>query len=475
MKPQSRGVELLLTAITPIAHNDPAVVADTNIVTFNRELQRVALQPARLTPVHQPLVDAFCAAHPVPASAAAGLEQVTFAEFAACALTQTLMAWYTGGEGEGLLKGVTRYQMLEKRLLRAAISSHNLLGFVSRLTNTLQLSMQAMGHDRALVEFFAFPMVLQQAVLTTLVKNTRALVSIAREWNDARKNQSAEYAAAKSPSLFDAETFTAQPDRVLSYQVDDFAAPEAFTLIEVPKVSSNSIRHQLREAAWIHLTALLDIPATWPGGGPYPQSLEAMFRNGGNLSGSEPMGATQLAQNIRRTFPSLDLFGGCADRFTLDKSRLEVAAHLVCAENAGDGLPAWVLERPMSRVSAFELLDDVTQTRQAVNGLHQMIYTFEVLCKGTELYVRLHLNPFTHELTQGALLAAVDTWATMQNVIAGKAGEGFSLTTVQEMARQEMTGTQAQYEDYLRENAEYLRAELATGTLGSGSKTPLLS
>ena len=475
MKPTSRGMELLLTAITPIAHNDPAVPADTNITTFNRELQRVYLQPARLTPVHQPLVDAFCAGHPVPTSAAAGLEQVTFAEFAACALTQTLMDWYTGGDGAGLLTGMQRYQMLEKRLLRAAISSHNLLGLVSRLTHTLQLPLQAMEHDRELLEFFAFPAVLQQAVLTTLVKNTRALVSIAREWNDARKNQSAEYAAAKSPTLFAAETFTAQADRVLAYRVDDFAAPEAFTLIEVPKVSSNSVRHQLREAAWVHLTATLDIPAEWPGGGPYPQSLEAMFRNGGNLSGSEPMGASRLAQNIRQTFPSLDLFGGCVDHFILDKARLEVVTHLICAENAGDGLPAWVLDRPMAHTSAFELLDDVTQTRQAVNGLHQMIYTFEVLCKGTELYVRLHLDPFTHALTQGALLAAVDTWQTLQNVIAGKAGEGFSLTTVQEMARAGIAGTQEQYEAYLRENADFLRAELLAGTLGSGAKSALLS
>jgi len=246
-------------------------------------------------------------------------------------------------------------------------------------------------------------------------------------------------------------------------------------LLDVPYVSSNSLRHQIREAAWQHLASVLEIPANWPGNGPYPQSLEAMFRNGGNLSGAEPMGSSQLAQNIRRTFPSLDLLSGCVNTFNLDESRLEVINNLICLENVNGNWPTWAQQRGMTQISAFELLDDVTQTRQAVNGLNQMIYNFESLITGTELYLRLHLHPFTHVLTQGALLAAVETWAEIQNRIAGKANEGFSLVTVDEMARNGITGSIEMYEDYLRENADYLRGELANGTLGSGSKTPLLS
>lgn len=483
MKPEAREIQLLLTATQPISHHDPAVQNESNTLTFNRRKQRVMLNPARAVPVHQHVVDGFCAAYPVTADIAAAFDTLSFPEFAAAALVRTVVDWYTGydgGNGAGLFSGMTRYQMLERRLQTSAICSHTLTGFWSRLTGSLQLPIHGGEQDAALLRFFSLPQVVQQQVLTVLVQNTRAVVSIARLWHDAQASQSAEYAAKKASrqgALLDdfAATFTPQEERVLSFAVGDLAPAQESVILEIPYLSPNGLRHMIREAAWIHLAATLDIPAQWPGDGPYPQSVEALFRNGGNLSGAEPMGASALAAKIRRTFPSLDLLGGCVDHFNLDEGRLTVAAWLLCAENADAELPDVVRARPMNRISAFEVLDDVTQTRQAVNGLHQMIYNFEVLTPGTEFYLRLRLHPFTHPLTQGALLAAVETWQTVINKAGGKSAEGFSTVAVAEIARAGLTGSVAEYEAYLRENADALRAELLAGTLGSGAKGALLS
>jgi len=373
-----------------------------------------------------------------------------------------------------------RYQMLERRLQTSAICAHTLPGFWTRMTSSLQLPLHSEKQDTTLLRFFTLPAVVQQQILVALIGNTRALVSIARVWHDANASQNVSYAAKKDKTAgmtFEeyAAAFEPREERNMSFTVNDLAPAQNAVILDVPYLSPNGLRHMLREAAWQHLTAILDIPALWPGDGPYPQSVEALFRNGGNLRGSEPMGASALAAKIRRTFPSLDLLGGCVDTFNLDESRLAVAAWLLCTENATTELPAWAQARPALGMSAFEMLDDMTQTRQSINGLHQMIYNFEPLVQGTEFYLRLRLHPFTHPLTQGALLAAVETWATVNNRVAGKAAEGFSTVLVQEMARNGLVGSVAEYEDYLTENADHLRAELAAGTLGSGSKTALLS
>lgn len=485
MKPQSMEVQLVLTATQPISHHDPAVQNESNTLTFNRRKQRVTLNPARNVPVHQHLIDAFCEAYPVIGELAAGFDTLTFAEFAATALVRTVIDWYTGangGEGAGLFSGMMRYQMLERRLQTSAICSHNLTGFWSRLTASLQLPVQPSDKDADLVRFFALPEIVQRELLAALVHDARAVVSIARVWHDAVRMQSPEYAAKKGGVGMEAlagflDAFEGQPERVMTFNANDLRPAEQIAILEVPYISPNGLRHMIREAAWVHLAATLDIPAQWPGEGPYPQSVEALFRNGGNLrqGASEPIGASALGAAVRKAFPSLDLLGGNVDNFGLDQGRLEVAAWILCAENAEAELPEAVRTRPMMRVSAFEMLDDVTQTRQAVNGLHQMIYNFETLVQGTEIYMRLRLHPFTHPLTQGALLAAVETWAAAINRAAGKAAEGFSTVTVEEVGRQGMTGTVEQYEAYLRENADALREELLAGTLGSGAKSALLS
>lgn len=483
MKPEAKEIQLLLTATQPISHHDPAVQNESNTLTFNRRKQRVTLTPARVVPVHQHVVDEFCGAYPVTADIAAAFDTLTFPEFAAVALVRTVVDWYTGangGDGAGLFSGMKRYQMLERRLETSAICSHTLTGFWSRLTSSLQLPIHGGEQDVELLRFFALPQVVQQQILTVLVKDTRAVVAIARMWHDAQASQRAEYAAKKGGkvgTLFEefVTEFTPQDERVVSFSVADIAPAQEAVIIEVPYLSPNGLRHMIRESAWVHLAATLDIPAQWPGDGPYPQSVEALFRNGGNLSGSEPMGASALAQKIRRTFPSLDLLGGCVDHFALDEGRLAVASWLLCAENAEAELPTWAQGRAMTGISAFDLLDDMTQTRQAVNGLHQMIYNFEVLVPGTEFYLRLRLHPFAHPITQGALLAAVRTWADVNNRAAGKAAEGFSTVLIEELDRNGITGSIEEYEAYLAENADYLRAELRAGTLGSGAKTALLS
>jgi len=96
MKPKSIEVQLSLVATQPIVHGDPAVQNESNTITFNRRKQWVTLTPARVVPLHQHVVDAFCSAYPVQLEIAASFDTLTFPEFVATALVRTVIDWYTG-------------------------------------------------------------------------------------------------------------------------------------------------------------------------------------------------------------------------------------------------------------------------------------------------------------------------------------------------------------------------------------------
>ena len=79
-------VEMLLTAALPIAHQDAGAGEQGNTLTFNRRKQLVERPLAEA--VTQGEVDAFCAAHAVPAEVWDALRHATFAEFVATALVR---------------------------------------------------------------------------------------------------------------------------------------------------------------------------------------------------------------------------------------------------------------------------------------------------------------------------------------------------------------------------------------------------
>jgi hypothetical protein len=200
-----------------------------------------------------------------------------------------------------------------------------------------------------------------------------------------------------------------------------------------------------------------------------PVHAESIFYNGGNIKSgaTQPSNAFYLGGEIRKAYPSLDLLGGVTASFDIGESKLKVSAWIVCAENH-DALPESLRDTAQAQTSVFEMLDDVTRTRQATaGGEGQMIYNYETLVKGTQVYVELTLTPYTTDLTRGALAAALDYYAANDNVIGGQSARGHGHVSVSWLSDE--PGGAEEYEAYLAERKDELLAGIVDGTLCSGA------
>ncbi len=339
--------------------------------------------------------------------------------------------------------------------------------FWDRLCSSLQVGIHCGDHDDLLLSLLAVPVGLQQEVLRVLTDDYRSVVALARLWHSTAKLASPEYAIAVGQDVI---TEFAQ------LHWDAGSTPRGSStvqVVEVPTVSGNALRHQIvREPAWLHLCEHLGLEEKEPGKGPVPAGVEAIFYNGGNIAAGakQPSNVFALAAKIRQMYPSLDLLGGVTDSFDLGESRLQVAGWLVCAENREALRGSLAYHLPAATISAFDLLDDVTMTRQASpQGVGQMIMSFETLCPGTQVLVRFGLQPFTPVRTRGALEAAVETFRTNGPSVGGQAARGFGHCQMRWLTEPD-NGEEAleQYEEYLANNAEQLAEWLMDGTLGTG-------
>ena len=466
--PVAPTYDLLLTATTGISHHDPAVQDDSNTTLFNRQKQ-ILTGPAATTLPDRAALDALAAAHPVPADLAPLCGDLSVAEFVAVALLRLFLDLYNAGEGEGVYSGRERYSRLEARARQAAIGSASLRAWWDRLVVALQVGMHDGDRDRPLLALLTLPRGLHPFVLRALVDDARSLVALARAWHATAKLQSTEYAQASGQP-------TAAPGLVaLHWDASDLTGGSAVArVMELPAVSGNSLRHQVvRAPAWRHLASALGLSADRPGRGPLPGGVEAIFVNGGNIraGAKQPTNPHALAWAIRALYPTLDLLGGVTDSFDLGESRLKVAGWLVCRENRDALLGSAAVDHPAATLSAVDLIDTVTLTRQAgLTGLGQMIYSFETLAPGTPILCRLTLAPETAALTHGALIAAVETFLALESPIGGQSARGFGQVAGawldgNERAR---SALRTEYEAYLTEQADALRAGLVDGTLGSG-------
>lgn len=457
--------ELLLTASTPISHHDPAVQDDSNCMLFNRQKQLLA-GPFDVTMPSREQVEAILAAHQVPSDIADLFDDVSLPEFVATALTRIFLDLYNSNDGEGLFSGMERYARLEARLRQSAVRSQTLRGLWNRLCDAMQVSVHGGEHDEALWRVFALPAGFGSLVLRTLTTDYRSIVALARLWHTTEKRRNPDYAAKSGQPV-------AGPLVMVNWPEDRLAPhSDAAQVVEVPCVTGNSLRHQIvREPAWLHLCQHLGIAEATPGQGQIPSGCEAIFYNGGNIEAGakQPSNVFSLAWRARENYPSLDLVGGVTDSFDLGESRLKVAGWLVCRENreALRGSPAYDL--PAASISVFDMLDEVTLTRQASpHGEGQMIYTFETLAAGTQILCRLNLSPFTPLLTRGALVAAVDTFMANGANVGGQGSRGFGHCVGDWLTRPDDGDVRAQYEAYLTEHKDELRAWLCDGTLGTG-------
>jgi hypothetical protein len=455
----------LLTADTAISHHDPAVQDDSNRNLFNRQKQLLTGPVDRTLP-DQATVDDLTAIHRLPESIADLFDGLTLPEFVATALVRLFLDIYNSQDGIGLFEGMERYPRLEARLRQAAVCSHTLTALWDRLVAAMQVPVHGGEFDLILLRLLRLPAGLQALVLQRLVEDYRSVVALARLWHAEAKLSSGEYAAAlgKAPVelvYWDCEVETAEP------------GADRARVVEVPAVSGNSLRHEVvREPAWLHLCQHLVLAPATPGQGPVPAGVEAVFYNGGNIAAGakQPTDVYGLSWRIRTRYPSLDLLGGVCDSFDLGESRLAVAGWLICRENreALRGSPAYDL--PAASVSVFDLLDDVTLTRQAgPTGLGQLISACAPRAAAAQVLCRLNLRPYTTPLTRGALVAAVETYLTEDATIGGQAARGFGRVRGEWLVRPEGDADyRADYEEYLAEHRDELRQGLVDGTLGTG-------
>jgi hypothetical protein len=460
MKPNTLSAYVLITAMTPISHHDPAGNDGSNMLTFNRQKQ-IITRPAMPAGAFNGEVSALCIANPVPETVVDIVRGLQFNEFAAAAFVRLLIDIYNSAEGTGLFSGMRRYEMLESRLRSAAVRSQHLRGLWAHLTRDLKLPIHGGGHDQALVTFFALPPAVQQSMIAVMLEQQRSVVTIARLWSTQAKLNNENYAAALNSATVDLV--------MLNYDNASIAESKPSLVIEVPSVSTNSLRHQaVREPGWLHFVERLGLADQLAPG------VEAIFDNGGNIraGAKAPSNAYFLAHQIREKYPLLDLVGGVTDSFDLGESILACAGWLVCRENRDAllGTPAEGL--PLADISAFDMLDDVTATRQATQqGVGQMIYNYETLAKGTQIALRLALHPLTRPVTAGALVAAVETWREQLAVVAGQSARGFGHVTAEWLTSiMDADDRRAEYETYLLEQADELRAGLIDGTLGTGTR-----
>lgn len=457
IKPVELSMSVLLTAITPISHFDPATGKGSNTLSFNRRKQIVA-RPGAAARLEQSHVDGLCAVLPVPVSMAPVFEAMTPSQFAAAAVLRVFLDAHNTAEGIGHFAGVGRYEGFSNRVQQAAIRSDMLLPFWSRLSVMCGVEAAGETYDPPLHVLWGLPGGVQSRVIRLLEAEYISLVAIARAWHTQNKLGSEEYAAKAKKTMI--------PSMVMGYGPEDTGAATGTVVLDVPYISTNDIRHQIRAAGWAHLTTALEIRPKSPGYGEMPHPIAALFENGGNLEqgAKQPGNAYQLAHDIRGRYPLLALLGGNVVNFDLGESDLKARAVIACVENADalvDGVTA--------EQSVFDLLDDMTETRQASDaGLGQMIRNFETLAPGTRVQVVASLNPFANELSRGALVAAVETWLG-RPFVAGQSARGYGHFAGQVL--RELPGAAealAAYEAYLLNHAGELRMGLTDGTLGTG-------
>jgi hypothetical protein len=145
---------------------------------------------------------------------------------------------------------------------------------------------------------------------------------------------------------------------------------------------------------------------------------------------------------------------------------LAVQTHLVCAENRA-GLPEVVAASPQAQYSAFEYLSEVTRTRHAVMAAGQMIYNYEVLIAGTQVYTEFTLKPICSSVTRGALVAALRYYEEHLRNIGGQVARGHGVMNLAYTAPPD-EAAMCEYADYTAACAANLRAWLLDGSLGTG-------
>jgi len=459
---KSKIYQLVLTTTEPISHHDPAMGKTGNVLTFNRQKQFVCRDWVE-SPVYRNLVDAVKSTNKMPESIAGIVSRLNVPEWLAVAYVRQFLDIYN--KGDGLLDGMERYSMMENRLRTSAIQCHTLHRMWSILVDELQLPMHSARCDAAISVFYPLPPSLQYQMLDIMAEQSRTITTLARLWHATNKRQTEEYCTKSNVPFL--------PEQMIEWEYDDsdIPEPEKQIVLDIPAISVNSIRHQmLREPLYLHLCDALNIESMPQGHGDLAIGMTSIFYNGGNIQkgAKSPNGAFYLAGQIRQAFPSLDLLGGTTSSFDLGESVVKVSAWIVCKENLGC-LPESLQKTPQANTSIFAMMDSITRTRHATSdGEGQMIYNYETLVKGSQIFVEIILTPYAQGLTEGALATAISYYDHNMNIVGGQSARGHGHVQVAWLT-EPPTG-QAEYKAYMAENKDRLREGVMDGTLCSDKK-----
>lgn len=438
--PQLRHFTSVITFTSPISHNDAAGQLDANIQLFRRSKLLIERKAVTIPPEAfiQDLVSRF----PVPASLAEVLEVSGLAadDFLAIVFVKSFINLFNG---QGLMDGISRYNLLGNRLKFAAIRATSIYEAWGFLCDEMQVSVGGFVDD-ALSRFLLMPQVLSAAVLDRITTNAASVVALARNWHESAKAD--------------------EPLRAITMPMP-MLSDKNQVVVEVPSFSPNSVRHEiLREPGLWHLFNALELNMN-----DVPDSVAALFYNGGDLNRGGETNVYKLTRQIKEAYPLLGLLGGSTDAFILGTSNMEVNCWLICREY-NEALRNYGIE---SDISIFDLLDREEMTRH--NGgrvdTKPMPFGFEVLAAGTQLLVDMRLRPYAKELEIGACAAALQAYANGDGTLGGRSARGFGLGNLEIIELPEAAeNAMHAYEDYLRDNKDTLREGLLNGTLGTGKR-----
>lgn len=446
-----------LTAMTAIAHQDASPQANngSNTKPFNRSLAKIESSVESVSrEIVKSSLEKILNYFPVHPPTAEILETATGAELIAAMFVSQYPVNF-GGDGDGLFTGLSRYDMLSKKLQDAATFNLRLSGLYQSLTEFLCLGNR---YPKSQLALATMPHSIQSSVSVACLKSPQFVVALGREIAEGTIDPK------RKESKYQQEPGGYVPT---DKQIDSLCQSSTDSLImAIPDLSGNAIGHQLRSAIALDLIEYLDIDITT-----IPTGVAYILFHGGQRSKGvkTPGDADLLEAKIRHYYPLLDAVGGCPDAFLMTAGRCKLQAHILCQERN------WITEKICGlreERSIFEMLDFVTMTRSGEGGNSsdsgQMIFSHEVLCQGTEAILKLDFTPHTSENAIGAVLSGMRFWKERDGLFGGKSARNFGRFAISEVAKEVPESSIDRYREFLDGNKKEIISGLQDGSLASG-------
>ena len=484
-------VVIKLTSTTYVSHGDPGAAGGSNVTPFRmlesfyprsedlhasdkadpigEEPEDIRIRNLREA---EEAIKELAYSYPLPVGShlAIALQQLTAEQFLASAFIYSLILQlnkFESGNGIGLFSGKERYDQLLKRL--AIVGSQYQTSFFnvySALLRELKIEPQLWDMTDLLWRYCVLPRSVQQSAISCMTRDRQAVVTIARAWSDAAKNEKA--IGDGGLQLFESNTFY---DPARMYAGSSTTKAE----VAIPWISPNAMRHDIfRETLRNHLFLVCELGSMEEinNRSLVPQFVALFFSNGGNMNGKAkaPDNSNAINAAIYRMFPSIELLGGVLPTHIM-AGKLSDPVWTLCLQNN------WATRDKgfTSDVDAASLLTTTTHTRQTPEGMPndkehgQMLYSIPVLKPCVDILLEFRVAPYTSRLACGAMYFAFKTWLENGGQMTGHDNMGFGRFKLSDSVNpSEMYYEEAAraYDEYVHTHREQLREALVSGSLG---------